>query len=143
MTTTAAGASSRGATRAPIHSGFAIAGALALLAILVAASFAWVWLWSTFLHANTTEAEAQAYDRIASPIVAFVLAAPLYFAAGRWLRTRIGARAPRTALALIGVDAALGVASLFTTPSVLYAALICALVTGVKLVAIVRGARAA
>jgi hypothetical protein len=139
--TQSAGYGERAGTGGTVRWGWAIGGALALLAVLVAASFGWVFVWSTFLHANTTDAEAQAYARVASPVVAIVLAGPLYFAAARLARSRLGASAQRTALALFGVDSALGALSLLSSPAPLYPALMCLLAAGVKLAALLRGVR--
>jgi hypothetical protein len=128
--------------RSTIHWGWAILGALAALATLVAAAFGWVAVWSHLLHADTTQAQAEAHARLASPIVAVALAAPVYYAAGRWLRARLRERAPHTALALFGIDTVLGAASLLTSPAPLYPAVMTALAAAVKLFALRRGARA-
>lgn len=125
-----------------VHWGWAVAGAIALLALLVAASFAWVFAWSHFLHGSPSETEAGEHARVASPIVAVALAGPLYLLAGRLLRARLGASARPTAWALFGVDSALGALSLLTSPAPLYPALMCALAAAVKLAALLRGVRA-
>ena len=90
----------------------AIAAAfVATLAVLVAAAFVWVWIYSEFIHPGGDAAYYQAYARVASPVVAVVLAGPVFYAMAVLMR-HFGSAATAMALSVVGLNLLTDAASL-------------------------------
>lgn len=84
---------------ARVRWGWAVAVFVGLEIVMIAAAFAWVAIYSYVLQPGQSLATYQAYARQASPIVALVVGIPAFFAAGIWLRKRLGAAGFATAVA--------------------------------------------
>ena len=67
-----------------------LAAFVSLEIVMIAAAFAWVAIYSHVLRPGQSLATYQAYAREASPIVSLVVGIPAFFAAGIWLRKRLG-----------------------------------------------------
>ena len=81
--------------------------------VMVGCAFAWVFIYSVTLHTTGDAAYYEAYARTASPVVAVVMAFPVFFAAGRWL-SRLGALSLAAALWVVGINLALDAAVIAT-----------------------------
>lgn len=86
--------------RARVHWGRAVAGFVVLEIVMIAAAFGWVAIYSHLLRPGQSFESYQAYARVSSPIVSLVVGVPAFFAAGIWLRRRLGAAAFPTAAAM-------------------------------------------
>jgi hypothetical protein len=97
-------------SRSHIHWGRAIGGMLIAEVGQIAAAFGWVAIYSFLINPGLDAPAYQAYAQVASPWVAIIAGAPIFYAAARWI-----ARNVPTALALFAlfavVDGALAVAS--------------------------------
>ena len=91
--------SRQGDRDARVRWGWAVAVFVALEIVLIAAAFAWVAIYSYVLRPGQSPATYQAYAREASPIVSLVVGIPAFFAAGIWLRKRLGPAGFTTAVA--------------------------------------------
>ena len=80
--------------------GYGIAGFLATEIIMVASAFLWVFIYSSLINTGGDQAFYEAYARIASPVVAVVVAGPVFFAMGRFF-LRLGPRARTVAIAVV------------------------------------------
>lgn len=65
-----------------------VAAFLTAEVLLIGSAIAWVAIWSHFLHADTTQEQAEAYAQIASPWVSLVMGMPVFAGLGaalmRW-----------------------------------------------------------
>ncbi len=101
MAETATPASNANA-RTPNTTLYVLVGLLVTEIAMVACAFIWVFIYSTVI--DTTGNEAYAQD--ASPVVAVVVAFPIFFVMGR-VFCRLGARATMAALIAVGINLAI------------------------------------
>ena len=121
---------------------FAVVGAFVVSGIvMVACAFAWVFIYSTLIDTSGDDAYYQEYAKVASPVVALVVAGPIFFAVGRFMR-RFGERAVPLALSVVLLNLILDVVAVSTmAKDVPYNASMSAVVALVKLGAAYFGAR--
>ncbi len=86
------------------------------LVIMVACAYLWVYVYSAFIHTTGDAAFYEAYAQRASPVVAVVVAFPVFFVMGRFMRG-LGARATMAALTVVAISLVLDVASVATMAS--------------------------
>jgi hypothetical protein len=67
---------------------------------MIASAFLWVFIYSVAIHSGGDDAFYQAYAQVASPVVAVVMAGPIFWAMGRFMR-RLGERAWSVARAVV------------------------------------------
>jgi hypothetical protein len=88
--------------------GAVLLGFLLTQVALVACAYLWVFIYATFIDSSGDAAYYEAYAQVASPVVAVVMAFPVFWLTGRVMR-RYGAQARWAALAVVlvnlGVDA--------------------------------------
>ncbi len=80
--------------------GYGIAGFLATEIIMVACAFLWVFIYSALINTGGDQASYEAYAQTASPVVAVVVAGPVFFLMGRYF-LRLGPRARTVAIAVV------------------------------------------
>jgi len=80
-----------------------LGGLLVTEALMIACAFAWVFVYSVLIHPGGDDAHYQAYAQVASPVVAVVMAGPIFWAMGRVMR-RFGTLALRLAIAVVVVN---------------------------------------
>lgn len=80
-----------------------IAAYFVALAIMVASAYVWVYLYSVFVYAGGDAAYYEAYAQTAGPVVAVVVASPVFYAVGRFM-CRFGERALFASLAVVFVN---------------------------------------
>ena len=92
-----------GNARTPNTTLYVLVGFLVTEIAMVACAFIWVFIYSTTIDTTGNEASYQAYAQDASPVVAVVVAFPIFFAMGR-VFCRLGARATMAALIAVGIN---------------------------------------
>ncbi len=80
------------------------------LVIMVACAYLWVYGYSAIIHTAGDAAFYEAYAQRASPVVAVLVAFPVFFVMGRFMRG-LGARATMAALTVVAISLVLDVAS--------------------------------
>ena len=95
-----------GDARTPNTTLYVLVGFLVTEIAMVACAFIWVFIYSTTIDTTGNAAYYQAYAQDASPVVAVVVAFPIFFAMGR-VFCRLGARATMAALIAVGINLAI------------------------------------
>ena len=73
----------------PIRQALIVIGAYLVAEIfLVACAFLWVFIYSLVIYPGGENAHYEGYAQVSSPVVAVVLAGPVFFAIGRFMRRR-------------------------------------------------------
>ena len=72
--------------------------------VLVLAAYLWVYIYSIAIHSGGDHAYYEAYAQLSSPVVAVLLAGPVFFAAGRLIRKRWPEQAVKLAIAAGGLN---------------------------------------
>ena len=70
---------------------------------MIACAYAWVFFYSVFVNSSADEAFYQAYAELASPFVAVIVAFPIFYLMGRFMR-RYKELARFTALAVVVIN---------------------------------------
>jgi hypothetical protein len=90
-----------------------VLGFLITEVVMIACAFAWVFVYSVLISPGGDEAFYQAFAKTASPIVAVVVAFPVFYAMGRFMR-RYGEQARFAAVAVVGINLAIDFAAVGT-----------------------------
>ena len=80
--------------------GFGVGGFLVTEIVMVACAFLWVFIYSTLINTGGDQAFYEAYAQVASPVVAVIVAGPIFFAMGR-VFTSLGDRARTIAMVVV------------------------------------------
>ncbi len=72
-------------------------------AVMIASAFAWVFIYSITIETGGDQAFYEAYAQDASPVVAVIMAFPMFYAMGYFMR-RYGARARQAAIAVLAAN---------------------------------------
>ena len=84
----------------PLRQALAVLGAYVVLeVVLVSMAFLWVFIYSVAIYSEGDQAHYEAYAQVSSPVVAVLLAGPVFFLVARWMRGRWPGEALRMALA--------------------------------------------
>lgn len=89
-----------GEVNTPLLVGYGIGGFLATEVVMVASAILWVFIYSALINTGGDQAFYEAYAQVASPVVAVVVAGPVFFAMGRFLM-RLGERARTVAIGVV------------------------------------------
>ena len=93
------------APSAPRLIGYGVGAFLLTEIVMVACAFLWVFIYSAFINTGGDQAFYEAYAQVASPVVAVVVAGPVFYAMGRVL-LRLGSRARTVAMAVVAANLA-------------------------------------
>ncbi len=128
----------------PIKQVLVVIGAYLVAEIfLVACAFLWVFIYSMAIDTGGDNAYYEAYAQISSPVVAVVLAGPVFFAIGRFMRRRWDqALKLAIATALINVLVAIALVTLSEIEAFAYQVSMMGLATITMLTGAYLGARA-
>ena len=120
-----------------------IGGYLASETVLVACAILWVFLYSTLIYRDGDNAYYASYAQLSSPVVAVVLAGPVFFALGRFLRRRFRDQALRLAMvtAVVGIVIDLPLVMVGDVDSPVYSLTTIVLSVLASLIGAYRGAR--
>ena len=72
--------------------------------VLVAAAYLWVFIYSVTIYSSGDQAYYEAYAQLSSPVVAVLLAGPVFFVAGRLIRERWPKQAVKLAMTAGGLN---------------------------------------
>ena len=97
----------------PARTAIVLIAYVSTLAVLVACAFLWVFIYSTFIDSSGDAAYYEAYAQRASPVVAVVLSAPVFYLMGNFMR-RFGSAAMGLALTVVAINLVIDVAVLMT-----------------------------
>ena len=95
--------------------GIVLVGYITAQTLLVIAAYLWVYIYSISIYTAGDQAYYDAYAQNSSPVVAVLLAGPLYFLLGRLLRKRWSAQA-------LKLETATGILNLFVSVPVVFSA---------------------
>lgn len=79
------------------------------LVVMIACAYLWVFIYSQWIYSGGSPAFYAEYAAVASPVVAVVVACPVFFCVGRYMR-RFGRVARNAAMAVVAINLAVDIA---------------------------------